>query len=559
MVTMGAKIYRACAYLRLSREDDETRGGRDESNSIRSQRLMVQNFIKTMDDIELVMEVCDDGYTGTDYERPAFKQMIEAIEEGRVDCVIVKDLSRLGRESIGAGEFIQNYFPKKQVRFIAINDHYDSLTADSNERYMVVPVKNFVNESYCRDISLKSRSNQKAKRMNGEFIGAFCCYGYCKDSVDKNRIVPDPEAAEVVRDIFAWKLAGVSANAIAVRLNDRGTLSPAEYKKKKGMKYKTCFKRNPEAKWTAKAVLRILTNEVYTGVLEQGKREKVSFKVKKTIKKPKEEWIRVENSHEPIIGKDDFMAVQELIKRDTRAKEKRSEPKMYAGLLFCGDCGCGMVSRTVPYKDKRTEYYICSTYNRGNGCSRHSIRVEELDAIVLGEIRKFIRMLLDVEKILDRVDRKKLNFEEALLRDKEIQALKEKEQELSAMKSSLYTDLKEKLISEEQFKSYREIYSNQLEQIQQAVRVQEEMIRRIFEQGAVAGAWIEEFRDRLNVEKLDRMLLVSLVDKILVYDDKRVEIVFRYSREMEKAAGTIAACMEAAGNPTDCDILGEVS
>jgi hypothetical protein len=168
-------------------------------------------------------------------------------------------------------------------------------------------------------------------------------------------------------------------------------------------------------------------------------------------------------------------------------------------------------------------------------------------------------MLLDVEKILDRVDRKKLNFEEALLRDKEIQALKEKEQELSAMKSSLYTDLKEKLISEEQFKSYREIYSSQLAQIQQAVCVQEEMIRRIFEQGAVAGAWIEEFRDRLNVEKLDRMLLVSLVDKILVYDDKKVEIVFRYSREMEKAAGTIAACMEDAENTPDSDILGEVS
>ena len=225
---MSEMKYRACAYLRLSREDDDKRGSTDESNSIKSQRMMIESFVRGFPDVELVKEVCDDGFSGTDYERPAFMEMIAMVEKGEIDCIIVKDLSRLGREYIGAGNYIQKYFPQKNVRFIAINDNYDSLTANSSDRYMVVPVKNFVNESYCRDISIKSRSNQQVKRMNGEYIGSFVCYGYRKDEKDKNKIVPDEEAARVVQDIFAWKLMGLSANSIAAKLNERGTLSPAE-------------------------------------------------------------------------------------------------------------------------------------------------------------------------------------------------------------------------------------------------------------------------------------------------------------------------------------------
>lgn len=201
---MSEMKYRACAYLRLSREDDDKRGSTDESNSIKSQRMMIESFVRGFPDVELVKEVCDDGFSGTDYERPAFMEMIAMVEKGEIDCIIVKDLSRLGREYIGAGNYIQKYFPQKNVRFIAINDNYDSLTANSSDRYMVVPVKNFVNESYCRDISIKSRSNQQVKRMNGEYIGSFVCYGYRKDEKDKNKIVPDEEAARVVQDIFAW-------------------------------------------------------------------------------------------------------------------------------------------------------------------------------------------------------------------------------------------------------------------------------------------------------------------------------------------------------------------
>lgn len=542
---MNDRIYRACAYLRLSREDEDKRGSTDESNSIKSQRMMIESFVRGLPDVELVREVCDDGFSGTDYERPAFQEMISMVEKGEIDCIIVKDLSRLGRESIGAGNYIQKYFPQKNVRFIAINDNYDSLTANSSDRYMVVPVKNFVNESYCRDISIKSRSNQQAKRMNGEYIGAFVCYGYRKDAQDKNKIVPDEEAARVVQDIFAWKLMGLSANSIAAKLNERGTLSPAEYKKSHGEKYKTSFQRNPEAKWTPKAVLRILENEIYIGVLEQGKREKVSYKVKKTIEKPKSAWIRVENNHEPIITEADFKAVQELLKRDTRSKESKTEPKLFAGLIFCGDCGRGMVSRKVSYKDTVNEYYICSGYNRGKECSRHSIKVDVLSEIVLSEVRKYVKQLTDTKKLLAVLDEKQVNFEEALNRDKEIAQLKEKEQEYSAMKSSLYADLQEKLITQEQFNQYREIYSNKLAEVAQAIKVQENTVKSIYENGIAAGQWLEEFRENMEIEKLDRMLLVSLIDKILVYENKTVEIVFKYRNEMAKAVELVKSELEA--------------
>lgn len=562
MAAMSEKRYKACAYLRLSREDEKARTGNDESNSIKSQRLLIRNFIETLPDVELVKEVCDDGYTGTDYERPAFQKMLSLVESGEIDCVIVKDLSRLGREYIGAGNYIQNYFPEKKVRFIAINDHYDSLTANSSDKNMIVPVKNFVNESYCRDISIKSRSNQQAKRLNGEYIGAFVCYGYRKDEQDKNKIVPDEEAARVVQDIFAWKLMGVSANSIAMRLNDRGTLSPAEYKKSKGTRYKTSFQRNPEAKWTPKAVLRILTNEIYIGVLEQGKREKVSYKVKKTIKKPKSAWTRVENNHQPIVSEADFKAVQELIKRDIRAGKSKTVPKMYAGILFCGDCGRSMVSRKVCHKDTVNEYYICSGYNRGQECSRHSIKVEVLNEIVLGEVRKFVKQLADTKKLFAILDTKKINFEEALNRDKEIALLRKKEQEYSAMKTSLYSDLEEKLITQEQFNRYREIYSNKLMEIDKAIKVQEKTLKSIYENGVAAGEWMENFRENMKIEQLDRMLLVSLIDRILVYENKTVEIVFKYRNEMSKVADLVMGEFEneaSIGTEETSKLFEEVS
>ena len=239
----------------------------------------------------------------------------------KVNCVIVKDLSRFGREYIEAGRWIEKTYPALNVRFISVTDQFDSKTADFSEKSFVVPIKNFVNESYCRDISGKVRSHQKIKREKGEFIGAFAPYGYCKDPENKNCLVIDSYAADIVRKIFSWKIDGFSLGAIAEKLNVRHVQSPKEYKKANGENYNSGFHSSDTPKWSAVQIKRILTNEVYIGNMVQGKQERISYKVKQRLDKPESEWVKVENTHPAIIRQNDFDVVQKLLQYDGRASK----------------------------------------------------------------------------------------------------------------------------------------------------------------------------------------------------------------------------------------------
>lgn len=315
---MSETVYNADIYLRLSKED----GDKEESDSIVNQRSLILDFLKSMPDITVHKIRIDDGYSGVDFNRPDFIKMIDDIKTGIVNCVVVKDFSRFGRNYIESGKYIQMLFPRVGVRFIAVNDAYDSAKVQGYANNIIVPFKNMVNDAYCADISVKVRSHLEVKRKKGEFVGAFAMYGYAKDKNDKNKLVIDDFAADVVRDIFKWKLEGMSADGIADKLNLCGILSPMEYKRYLGLRYNTAFKVNATAKWTAKAVTRILTNAVYTGVLEQGKRTRPNYKVRVCLEVPKEKWIRHEGTHDYIIERDIFDTVQELLKQDTRATTK---------------------------------------------------------------------------------------------------------------------------------------------------------------------------------------------------------------------------------------------
>ena len=339
-------FYNVAVYLRLSRDDKPD--GSAESNSIHSQRDMIRSFIRKQDDMEIYDIYVDDGWSGANFDRPSFRRMMEDIEAGCVDCVIVKDLSRFGRDYIEAGRLIQKTFPAFSVRFIALNDNFDSLTADFNEKTLVLPVKNFVNDAYCSDISKKIRSHQQVKREKGDFIGAFAVYGYRKDPENINRLLVDEYAAGIVKKIFAWKTAGLSNLAIAEKLDGMGILSPMEYKKSQGEKFSTGFVTHVRARWSAVAVKRILTNELYTGMMVQGKNEKVSHKVKRSVEKPKEEWVRVPDTHEAVVSAEDFETVQKLLAVDTRASAGKAGCHMFMGFLFCGDCGEPMMTADKP-------------------------------------------------------------------------------------------------------------------------------------------------------------------------------------------------------------------
>ena len=444
-------------------------------------------------------------------------------------------------------------FPRLTYLIIQINHMmgYDSLTASSSETHTIIPFKNLLNEQYNGDTSMKVRTSQGILRRNGLFIGAFAPYGYQKAEDNKNHLVPDPYAAGVVQGIFAKKLSGMSASGIARILNKNGVLAPSEYKAKCGEKYSTSFKGAGQSKWSAQTVSRILKNVVYIGTLAQGKRTTVSHKVKKEIAVPECDWVVVENAHEAIISRMDFDAVQILMSRDTIAVAGKNESYMYAGILYCGDCGSSMVHRKESYKGREYINYICSNYNRNgkDACSRHCIREEDLNQIVLGELQGYINSMCDCEKVLAHLDELNVNYDEAVAHDKEIVALKQELTKCSAFKASLYQDLRDEIISKEQFTRYREEFSAKERELEQAIREQETIIRNIYENGIVVAKDLEQFREGLVIGNLDRVALVSFIDRILIYDDFRVEIVFKYRQEMEKVTGLFDVVNEKDAEP----------
>lgn len=527
--------YHTAIYLRLSRDDEDIDGSaKRESDSISSQRELARSFVSGQPDMELFDIYIDDGYSGANFDRPDFKRMMADIENGNVNCVVVKDLSRFGRDYIEAGRFIQKTFPAFSVRFIAITDHYDSLTADQSTTSLVIPVKNFVNDSYCQDISEKVKSHQKIKREKGKFIGAFAVYGYQKDHEDKNKLVIDEYAAKIVKNIFTWKLDGMSNLAIAKRLNENGIFSPLEYKKSHGEHYATGFHAGIVSKWSAVAVKRILTNEIYTGTMVQGKREKVNYKVDKILEKPESEWFKVEGTHEAIISKEDYQNVQRLLKVDTRAGKGKEKAHMFSGLLFCGDCKEPMVRRMNRYKGTEKIYYICSTRNRSEGCSRHSISEADLKKVVFRIIQSQVELLIDVNRQMQYLQTKEMNFEDVVGFDKEITRLRNEQGKYLELRAGLYEDLKTGIITQTDFKNFSAIYEKQYMETEQALEKQEEMLNRLFYKGIQSGVKLERLKETMRVTTLDRETLLSFVDRIEVYEEKKVAVQFCCQEEMEK-------------------------
>ena len=399
MLKLNDKTYHAAIYLRLSQEDgDISVSDKNESNSISTQRDLIQAFLRKQADILYEAEFCDDGYTGTNFDRPGFTDMMKAVREKRVDCIIVKDLSRFGRDYIESGKYIQKIFPMLGVRFIAINDGYDSADTENQSNDFVLPFKNLINDSYCRDISIKSRSNLEVKRRNGEFVGNFAVFGYMRSPDDKHKLIVDEEAAVVVRNIFNWKQEGWNAQQIANHLNKLHFPSPMEYKRKCGHNYRTSFKTKTVAQWSAVAVLRILKNSVYTGVLEQGKTTTPNYKVKTRIVKDESKWARVENAHEAIITPAQFELVQTVLGLDTCRAEGQDEIYPFSGMIYCADCQSPMIHRTATSSGKKYQYYMCSGNKRDkDSCTTHNIKCELVEKVVLATVQAHISMAIDID------------------------------------------------------------------------------------------------------------------------------------------------------------------
>lgn len=533
----NSDLYDVAVYLRLSRDDNDIDGSsKTESNSISSQRELIRTFVKSHSDMQIYDIYIDDGYSGSNFERPEFKRMMEDVHAGKVNCVIVKDLSRFGRDYIEAGRLIQKIFPALRVRFIAITDHYDSTTANKTDSSLILPVKNFVNDSYCRDISQKVKAHQKIKRQNGEFIGAFTVYGYEKNSNNRNQLVVDVYAADIVRKVFTWKVDGLSLGAIADKLNNLHILSPLEYKKSKGVKYCSGFQSVTESKWSAMAVKRILTNPVYIGTLVQGKQEKINYKVKKKVDKPETEWICVENTHEAIINKQDYYMVQKLLKFDGRASVETGAANLFTGILFCGDCKAPMIRRTNTYKGVSNVYYICQTKNKSLGCSRHSLKEDILKDVLLEEIKKYFAVMNRYNEVLEHLRCLEVRYEQVIEYDTQISKLQEEYNKFYALKSSLYADLKEGIINKEEFEEFHTMYGMKCDNLLKSIECQKKLIKDMFKNGITSSVLLKSMETELVIEKLTRMVLLSTVTSVHVFEDKRLCIEFRYQDVFKKLA-----------------------
>ena len=531
------QTFKVAIYLRLSKEDDDlscSSGAKSESNSISNQRKLIYDFMKSHPELELYDEYKDDGKSGSNFDRAEFQRMMKDIEAGKVNCVIVKDQSRFGRDYIDVGKYKEKIFPKLGVRFITINEGYDSLSATSSDD-LAFTINSFVYDFYIRDISTKIRTNLTAKKQNGEYAGAFVAYGYVKDSNDKSKLVVDQFAADVVRDIFRWKIEGLSPQNIAVRLNELGIPSPAEYKKLSGSNYKTSFQTSSKAVWSHVSVRRILKNEIYLGVMIQGKRTTPNYKTKTVVTKAESEWLRVEGTHEAIISVRDFELVQELLRDDTHCRAGDVTVPVYAGRIYCGDCGATAVRKTVSYAGRRYVYYVCNANKHDKTvCSRHSIREDILGQVIYQTVRHQIDLLLDVDKALRQFEN--LSWEKHKLKqlDASIEIQEEVVRKNNTLRLGIYEDLRAGLLDRSEYESLKKELAERIAEATAAIEKLNKEKREILDGVSKQQSWIEQFRQYENVTELTRPMVIHLIERINIFEDSNIEIVFRHRNQIEE-------------------------
>ena len=497
---------RAVLYLRLSRDDDSP----GESESIQNQRSLLQGYA-AQHGFTVVGEYVDDGWSGTRFDRPRFQDMLRDMKQHRFEVVLVKDLSRLGRDYIQTGRYLELVFPENGVRLIAVGDGIDTARSDID----LAPFRNVINEMYARDTSRKIRSALHTKMQAGKFIGNFAPYGYQKDPQDKNHLIPDERTASTVRQIFAWAAAGKRPAEIARMLNERGEPPPAVYRTLVHPELNPDHSSKRKA-WTSVGISRILQDVVYLGHIAQGKTDKVSFKSKKTREKRTEEWIIVPDCHEPLVCQQTFDAVQRQ-RSARRCDRKGAFSNLFAGLAFCLDCGKAM--STVGTRKKGSAANLaCGAYKlRGaSACSNHFISYESLFRCVLEAVRRYVCLSEDECSVLfERLNRRLRLDERGQEAGRERERMARELERVQRLVAQLYEDRTAGRIGETNFYPLLERYESKTAALEQQIDTLQpdsgaENLQRLQER---LWAIIRRYTD---VEELTPSLLFELIDRIEV-------------------------------------------
>ncbi len=508
--------YNVGIYIRLSREDDDKTL---ESESITNQKSLLLQYVKE-NKLRLYDIYVDDGYTGTNFDRPEFKRLINDIELKRVNMVITKDMSRLGRDYIGTGELVEKYFPEHGVRYIAVTDNIDTYLDSTNND--IAPFKAIMNDFYAKDISKKVKSSLKAKMKEGKFVGGRTPFGYDKDPNDKNHLVINVEQARVVKRIFDMALKGLTYYKIADILTKEKVKSPAQYY---NFEWKNNYNLNYGI-WNSKTIYDILTNRIYTGDLVQHRRVKVNYKVKRIVKNSVKDYIVVENTHEAIIDKELFYDVQKLLPKNKGRNEKK-ENNLLDGLLYCGDCG-HRISVTSRRKKDNKHYTICNyyrTYMKQHFCTTHSNNYDVLEQVIIDELKTKCKEYIDKEKI-------KSNILKNIKKDNDELELNEIKKEIGKLNDQLdeiYIDKLDKKISMEQFERVKEKLEGILDvknKKYQALIINSNELKNVEQNNKIIEKYINKFLDMKNPS---RELIVNLIDRIDIYEDKTINVKVTFS------------------------------
>lgn len=523
------KKFKTVIYCRLSQED----GDKEESNSITSQRRMCEEFVSKQEDMILCRDtIIDDGVSGVSLDRAGFRELEKEIMAGNVECVVVKDLSRFARNYIEAGRYLEKIFPQYGVRFIAINDNYDSHSAEYYTNSLLVPFKNLINDSYSKDISLKVRSSLEIKMKNGEFVGSFAPYGYIKNPDNHNQLLIDKNVSSNVVLIFSLFKEGYSIEEIAKRLNEFKILTPFHYKKDQGQSMSAGFQASNDSEWSYQMVRRVLANEVYTGTLVQGKRKKPNYKVKEISCIDEENWTRVEDCHEPIISMMDFRLVREHLKKDLRILHT-GENNALSGMIHCADCGSIMHRRMVNSRGKKYYYYICSTHKKYKTCSSHNIPVKTIEKTVLSAIQSQVNLFVELKEVMEQMNEVEsvCNIKKKAF-TKQIEQLENNKAKILENKMSLYESYTSRLLDVREYKEYKGLYDKKILEVDNTIRAVEMEIK-LLQDTQESEDWFNSYLEFHNITELNRRVLMTMVDRIKIFEGHNLEVVFKYKNQIE--------------------------
>lgn len=513
-------------YIRLSVEDSHNKG-----NSIENQKMILDDFIAQNGNMRLAGVYIDNGATGTSFHRPEFQHMIEDIESGKIDCVIVKDLSRLGRNSIDTGFYIDTYFPEKKVRFIAVNDNFDTDTPSNGDK-MLLYIKNIINEAYALDIGKKIKTQARQAMRDGQYVSARPKYGYLKDPNDCHKLIVNPETAPVVKLIFELFNGGMSANEICLQLNEQQILTPGAYGYQKG--YITSKKSIGSGLWQTMTVRQILTHEIYTGKLVQGRSDSLA---KKQTAVDKDEWIVVPNTHEAIISQDMFDKAQE---RMEQLKNKHSKltvipytENIWKGKIFCGECGRALHrSRFSRVKTGFAYNISCLTNTRykRDGCDNGSILEKDLLNVVITAIKSQTSVLADRKNLIfySLNDKKEIEAQQAELKDLRAYISKNRN-----FLNSLYENLVNGIITQEEYQEMRKSYGDKISDTMKKITEVENRRLELEKSYNRYCDLSDAASDIVENNTLTKELIDKLISRIDIYKGKRVEITYSFDNEFE--------------------------